>query len=88
VRIIEAFDAVMAARALYVHDSVIKTPFIREMQEWRPEKIGAHDDGLDAAAGALAAEPVRIRALTHRRSHRPAWQGSGGQHMADSDFSV
>tara|TARA_Y100000296_G_scaffold87439_1_gene134306 strand:- start:457006 stop:458487 length:1482 start_codon:yes stop_codon:yes gene_type:complete len=88
VRIIEAFDAVMAARALYVHDSVIKTPFIREMQEWRPEKTSAHDDGLDAAAGALAAEPVRIRALTHSRSHRPAWQGSGGQHMADSDFSV
>ena len=88
VRIIEAFDAVMAANALNVHQSVLKTPFIREMQEWQPEKTGAQDDGLDAAAGALAMEPVRIRALKAGAARRNMWQGSGQMHTASTDFQV
>jgi phage terminase large subunit-like protein len=75
IRILEAFDAVMAARALYVHASVYATPFIREMQEWRPGIKGGHDDGLDAAAGALSREPVRLRRLYHHA--RQNWQLSG-----------
>ncbi len=59
-RILEAFDAVLAARALYVHKSVQKTPFIMEMQEWQPDAGGSHDDGLDAVAGALSQNPVRF----------------------------
>ncbi len=86
-RIIEAFDAVMAAKALYVHQSVIKTPFIREMQEWMPEKTGASDDGLDAVAGALASEPVRIRTIGGVGT-RPNWQGTSSMHLADSQFDV
>jgi hypothetical protein len=86
-RIIEAFDAVMAAKALYVHQSVIKTPFIREMQEWMPEKTGASDDGLDAVAGALATEPVRIRTIGSAAT-RPNWQGTSSMHVADSQFDV
>lgn len=75
IRILEAFDAVMAARALHVHASVYATPFIREMQEWRPGIKGGHDDGLDAAAGALSREPVRLRRLYHPA--RQNWQSSG-----------
>src|SRR3569623_3133456 len=52
-RIIEAFDALLAARRLNVHDSIRKTPFIAEMQEWRPGGRG-QDDGLDAVAAALS----------------------------------
>lgn len=59
-RIIEAFDAVMAARALHVHRSVLESPFIKEMEDWRPEKRGGRDDCLDAVAGALSLQPVRI----------------------------
>ncbi len=59
-RILEAFDALLAARRLNVHDSVRKTPFITEMQEWRPGGRG-HDDGLDAVAGALSLAPSRHR---------------------------
>lgn len=74
IRILEAFDAVMAARALNVHRSVYDTGFIREMQEWRPGLKGAHDDGLDAVAGALSREPVRLKRAYF--TGRQNWQGS------------
>src|SRR3546814_7859280 len=35
-RILEAFDAVLAARGLAAHRSVWDTPFVMEMREWRP----------------------------------------------------
>jgi hypothetical protein len=60
-RIIEAFDAVLAARALHVHRSVLKTQFTKEMEDWKPDKRGGHDDCLDAVAGALSLNPVRIK---------------------------
>jgi hypothetical protein len=62
VRILEALDAVLAARALHVHADVFKTPLVAEMQEWQPGRKGGRDDGLDAVAGALAMAPVRIKA--------------------------
>ncbi|MBN8521747.1 MAG: phage terminase large subunit [Alphaproteobacteria bacterium] len=71
IRILEAFDAVMAARALHVHRSVMDTPFIQEMQEWYPGIKGAHDDGLDAAAGAIRLEPVRLKRVYF--SGRQSW---------------
>ncbi len=84
-RILEAFDAVLAARALYVHDSVYKTPFITEMQEWKPGASKGHDDGLDAVAGALSLEPVRIGA--GRVFGTPGWKGQI-MHEADSTWDV
>jgi hypothetical protein len=85
-RILEAFETVMAAKSLHVHASVYETPFIREMQEWRPSLKSARDDGLDAAAGALWCEPVRIP-----RSFTPAqrlWYPGGGGHTAKTDFNA
>lgn len=61
IRILEAFDAPMAAQALFVHRDVVKTPFVNEMQEWQPGTSKGHDDGLDAVAGALSLEPDRIK---------------------------
>lgn len=84
-RILESFDAVMAARALYVHESVYQTRFMTEMQEWRPGLKAAKDDGLDAAAGALSLEPVRLR-----RSYdavRRTWRAHKAHH-AKTDFDV
>ncbi len=63
-RILESFDAVMAARALHVHHSVLKTPLLMEMEDWQPNQGASHDDCLDAVAGALSTEPVRIRRNT------------------------
>ncbi|MFA7277279.1 MAG: phage terminase large subunit [Pseudobdellovibrionaceae bacterium] len=59
-RILEAFDAVLAARALYVHRSVLTTPFVTEMRDWRPHAPSQKDDCLDAVAGALSLAPVRM----------------------------
>ena len=84
-RILEAFDTVMAARLLHVHDTVFATPFMTEMQEWRPGHSGNHDDGLDAVAGALDLQPVRLRGDVF--SGRQKWHG-GTTHKARTDFNV
>jgi hypothetical protein len=85
-RILEAFDVVLAARLLHVHEDVTRTPFIAEMQEWRP---GAHnrDDALDAVAGALSLEPVRLARLSPPTGGQN-WHRNGGRHQADTDFDV
>lgn len=72
-RILSAFDPLLAARRLHAHDSVFRTPFSREMAEWRPEAKGARDDALDAASGAILAEPVRLPGLPARIA--PTWRG-------------
>lgn len=72
-RILAAFDPLLAARRLYAHDSTLRSPFAQEMREWRPEAKGARDDALDAAAGALLAEPARLPSLPARRG--AMWRG-------------
>ncbi len=86
-RIIDAFDAPLAAGRLYAHESVLASPFISEMREWRPG-ANARDDGLDATAGCLLSEPVRLP----RRSDAPwpvrppPWRGHGNPVTAKTDF--
>jgi hypothetical protein len=84
-RILEAFDAVMAARSLFVHRDVYETPFIKELEDWRPGLKTARDDGLDAAAGALLLEPLRIR--RYYGAARRFWRSSR-QHILKSNFEV
>ncbi|MCB1721215.1 MAG: phage terminase large subunit [Rhodospirillales bacterium] len=85
-RILEAFDAVLAARRLYVHISVLKTLFMTEMREWRPGSNKGYDDGLDAVAGALAQAPDRLPRLYGRGAHN--WMKSARLHKADTDFKI
>ena len=85
-RILEAFDAVLAAGRLFAHRQVLQTPFMMEMQEWRPGKSKGHDDGLDAVAGALAQAPDRLPRLYGAGSHN--WTRHGQSHKADTDFKV
>ncbi|MBL4747328.1 MAG: phage terminase large subunit [Magnetovibrio sp.] len=79
-RILEAFDAPLAAGRIQVHRSVKATPFITEMREWRPASR-APDDGLDAVAGCLLSEPVRLSRNPNAQQlgKRPNWVGGGGQ---------
>lgn len=88
-RILEAFDAVMAAKRLAMHDSVLCTPFVQEMRDWRPGSTGQKDDGLDAVAGCLLAEPVRLPRLTQegpfKNTGRP-WRGNSNPLRVDPDF--
>lgn len=85
-RILEAFDAPLAARALHVHGDVYKTRFVTEMQEWQPKTSGGHDDGIDAVAGAISLEPVRIKRNYHGAARQ--WIGAGQGHKARTDFDV
>jgi hypothetical protein len=86
-RIIEAFDAVLAAGRLSAHRSVWDTPFILEMREWRPGGRG-RDDGLDAVAGCLGSEPVRLprTAGTDGGPTAPAWRPGAGSLRISGDF--
>jgi len=90
-RILEAFDAVLAAGRLNVHRRVWDSPFIGEMREWQPGGKGP-DDGLDAVAGCLLAEPVRLADTARTRDPRAramtAWRGGKAPVKVDTDFDV
>lgn len=84
-RILEAFDPLLAARRLHVHRSVLATPFLDELREWRPGRR-CRDDGLDAVASCLLAEPVRLPPVAGRPS-APAWRHGRLSFDAPSDFT-
>ncbi len=84
-RILEAFDARLAAGAIRAHCSLWDTPFIREMREWRPGGRGP-DDGLDAVAGCLESEPMRFDAPPPLP--RRDWRPGAGAIKVPSDFDV
>lgn len=86
-RILAAFDAPLAAGVIRAHESVLKTPFIPELREWRPGRNG-RDDGLDAVAGAILAEPVRFGAHTPARRPANDWRPGAGQFEADTGFNI
>jgi hypothetical protein len=73
-RILAALDPAMAARRLHAHESVFRTRFPAEMAAWRPDATGVQDDALDALAGALLAEPVRLPYLPPGQ-RRASWRG-------------
>lgn len=84
-RIIAALEPVLAARALRVHESVFATRLIQEMRDFRPGARGLADDGLDALAGCLLAEPVRLPAGGGVPA-RPDWRPGAGRYAAESGF--
>ena len=88
-RILAAFETVLAAGRLFAHRSVWQTPFIEEMREWRPGVRG-RDDGLDAVAGCLADEPVRLPRTEEPAAAGPqSWRpGSGGVVRLDDAFEL
>ncbi|MBT4891097.1 MAG: phage terminase large subunit, partial [Rhodospirillales bacterium] len=88
-RIVDAFDAPMAASRLYAHASVMGSPLIEEMREWRPGAM-TRDDGLDAVAGCLLAEPVRLprRVGTKPPKRAPEWRAGSRSYAAKTDFNL
>jgi hypothetical protein len=82
-RILGALEPVLAARQLWAHRSVLEGRFAAEMREWRPGAKGGHDDALDAVAGCLLAEPVRLPRAAP--AGRQAWRG--GSFGADTGFT-
>ena len=85
-RIIEAFDALLADKALNVHKSVLETPFIEEMRNWIPNGK-SKDDGLDAVAGCILSEPIRLKGYG-KAIGKNDWRQSGRSLKADTDFEL
>ncbi len=59
-RILSAWDAPLMNGSLFCHTSIKQTPLLQEMQDFNPG-TNSHDDGLDAVAGCLLTEPVRLK---------------------------
>ena len=58
---LEALDARLSNGSIYMNERIKQTPFIQEMTDWNADAKNIHDDGLDALAGCLSAEPVRLK---------------------------
>lgn len=88
-RIIDAFEAVLAAGRLHAHQSVLASPFVAEMRDWQPGGKG-RDDGLDAVAGCLLNEPVRLyrRPPDANTEVLGKWRHSGTVVAAETEFPV
>ena len=84
-RIEDAFGAVLGAGLLHVHAPVRTTPFIRQMREWHPDGKD-HDDGLDAVAGCILSEPVRLPRVD-MPIKRADWRAYGGIFNAENAFN-
>lgn len=88
-RILEAFEVLLAARALHVHEKIWSTPFISEMREWSFNG-STHDDALDAVAGCLLSEPVRLpqTAASATVPSAPSWNGGSATWRAQTKFEI
>lgn len=88
-RILEAFDALLAARGLNANAKIWQTPFIEEMREWSLNGKNK-DDALDAVAGCLLSQPVRINNVSANAEDMKEynWQGLDKQFRAKTFFEV
>ncbi|MFO0253370.1 MAG: transcriptional regulator, partial [Betaproteobacteria bacterium] len=80
-RILGAFEPAISSGKLWVHDSVWKT-VAEQFRGFNPALTNQPDDYLDAAAGAIMAEPVRIgKPVGGEKSphaHRDNWTPQSG----------
>ena len=60
IRICQAFDARLANASLFFHQRLKNSAIMEEMNSWSMDNKNMHDDGLDALAGCLLAEPIRL----------------------------
>ncbi|MDH5189491.1 MAG: phage terminase large subunit [Rhodospirillaceae bacterium] len=87
IRILDAFDAPLAAGRINAHERVLKSRFRGEMDDWRPGSNNK-DDALDAVAGCLLAEPVRIARVFSGVNRPPDWRAKPGGYNAKTSFDV
>lgn len=86
-RILAAFDLTLAAGLLHAHAGVCDGPFAEELRSWQPlAKSSQADDGLDAVAGAILAEPVRLGPFPRAPGAHGAWRNAGQVHRAQTAF--
>lgn len=87
-RILQTLDPILAARALHVHTSVLANGLRDEMQDFNPTRKNNRDDCLDAVAGALGAQPVRLPRLIWHSKQPTDWRPQAQAYAAHSDFTL
>lgn len=82
-RIVEAFEAPLAGGFLWAHVDVIEV-VAEQMRDWKPTVKEQADDYLDAAAGAIKEQPMRIGKVIGKvidlpeNSRAGAWRENAG----------
>lgn len=76
IRITEGLDARLANGSLLFHVRIKQTPLMDEIASWTPDARQIHDDGLDALAGCLLAEPVHLTRNFQGFESKPDWRYS------------
>lgn len=81
-RILDAFEPPLSSGFLWAHVSVLDGPAAQQMDDFDPLQKNQPDDYIDAAAGAIAATPVRIgrRVGNPTLKGREDWRPSVGTH--------
>jgi len=87
-RILAAFEPPLRSGYLHAHVSVIERVG-DQMRDWNPALTDQPDDYLDAAAGAILAEPVRIGRVVSDAQQlvMGGWRPDGGVYEAELDLS-
>ncbi|MGR4001280.1 MAG: phage terminase large subunit [Alphaproteobacteria bacterium] len=84
-RIEHGLGTLFSSGLLMVHESVMSTPFVTELNSWRPDVPGLHDDGMDAVATAYSYGLVKGGGLESVRGMRWRLHGGGVSRLPDVD---
>jgi hypothetical protein len=90
-RILEALEPPLKAGMLWVHASVLAM-VEDQMRDWNPDVRDQPDDLLDAGAGAVTDQPVRVGKLVAQAVGNPTsrprddWRPSGGSHEVELEL--
>ncbi len=86
-RILQTLDPILAARALHVHTSVLANGLADEMRDFNALRKNNRDDRLDAIAGALASQPVRLPKFLLRNAAHTIWRPATRNYHVQTDFT-
>ncbi len=85
-KILRAFEVLLAEGLLFANNKIWQTKFIEEMREWSPSN-NARDDGMDAIASCILAQPVRLKIMANGGMIKN-WQGATKQFCAKVKFDL
>lgn len=84
-RILEALEPLISSGMLWAHADVLNGPLWDQMADWNPAIKSQPDDLLDAGAGAVTDQPVRVgKSIGNPTTDRgDDWRPSGGVYEAE-----
>ena len=86
-RIVNAYDSRLDAGHLMVHSNVVDTGFLEQMADFNPTYKSNKDDMIDAVAGCLTFEPVRLSSINSGK-RVGEWSRGANSSLVQKDFDV